>query len=406
MPRLGSTLAATITVGILATSLARAEDRAPTSQPDELVQTLRTPDGGIQPRAAMDERGVLHLIYFKGDPAAGDIFYVHTEPGGREFTKPVRVNSQAGAAVAVGNIRGPQIALGKDARVHVLWNGSGRAQPRGPANPARAADAPGNGTPILYARGNDKGDGFEPQRCLNRFSYDIDGGGTVAADGKGRVFALWHAHDPKGPETEAGRRVYVARSDDDGATWARETPAIAEQTGACPCCGLAGLADDKGVFILFRAATEKVHRDIHLLWSNDGGRSFADAVADRWELMSCPMSSESLVRDGNRVLAAWETRGRVLFARVDPGTGKLGEPTPAPTLGKCKYPALAADSAGRMIFAWTEGMSWARGGTGAWQVYDAEGKPVTDGAGRVKDVPAWSLVAVVARPGGGFVFIY
>ena len=35
---------------------------------------IRTPDGGIQPQAVMDEQGVIHLVYFKGDPARGDLF--------------------------------------------------------------------------------------------------------------------------------------------------------------------------------------------------------------------------------------------------------------------------------------------------------------------------------------------
>src|SRR5690242_12926983 len=43
------------------------------------VALLRVPDRGIQPQVAVDSRGVVHLIYFKGDPGAGDIFYVHSE---------------------------------------------------------------------------------------------------------------------------------------------------------------------------------------------------------------------------------------------------------------------------------------------------------------------------------------
>ena len=40
-----------------------------------------------------------------------------------EFSKPVRVNSQPKSAVAVGTIRGAQIAIGQNGRVHVAWNG-------------------------------------------------------------------------------------------------------------------------------------------------------------------------------------------------------------------------------------------------------------------------------------------
>ena len=70
------------------------------------VTVLTTPDGGIQPQAVIDALGVIHLIYFKGKPSAGDLFYVRREPGEEGFTEPVRVNSQPGSAIAVGTIRG------------------------------------------------------------------------------------------------------------------------------------------------------------------------------------------------------------------------------------------------------------------------------------------------------------
>src|SRR5438128_3886320 len=33
----------------------------------ERVKLVRTPDDGLQPQAAVDRQGVIHLIYFKGD---------------------------------------------------------------------------------------------------------------------------------------------------------------------------------------------------------------------------------------------------------------------------------------------------------------------------------------------------
>ena len=72
----------------------------------EPVTLMRTPDGGIQPQVALDRKGVLHLIYFKGDPAAGDVFYVRRDPGKRSFSRPLRVNSVPGSAVAIGSVRG------------------------------------------------------------------------------------------------------------------------------------------------------------------------------------------------------------------------------------------------------------------------------------------------------------
>src|SRR6185503_19942507 len=81
------------------------------------VNLLRAPNSGLQPQAALDERGTLHLIYLTGEPSASDVFYVRREAGRNEFSTPLRVNSQPGSAIATGTIRGAQLALGKNGRV-------------------------------------------------------------------------------------------------------------------------------------------------------------------------------------------------------------------------------------------------------------------------------------------------
>src|SRR2546430_2460273 len=88
------------------------------------VTLVKTPDGGIKPQAVADATGTIHLVFFKGTPAGGDLFYARARAGTASFTTPVRVNSEPGSAVAVGTIRGAQLALGKGGRVHVAWNGS------------------------------------------------------------------------------------------------------------------------------------------------------------------------------------------------------------------------------------------------------------------------------------------
>ena len=47
------------------------------------VTLLRTPHEGIQPQTVLGRDGVLHMIYFKGDAATGDIEYVRRAADGR-----------------------------------------------------------------------------------------------------------------------------------------------------------------------------------------------------------------------------------------------------------------------------------------------------------------------------------
>lgn len=339
----------------------------------------------------MDAQGVLHLIYFKGDPAGGDIFYVRQQPGGGDFSKPIRVNSQPGSAVALGTIRGAQMALGRRGRVHIAWNGH--------------APAGGNymDTPMLYARLDDAGTAFEPERNVITSARGLDGGGSVAADNEGNVYVFWHAPKPGNTNGEAGRALFMARSSDDGKIFAPEKPTIDQPTGACGCCGMKAFADATGnVFAMYRAALGST-RDETLLFSRNHGADFEIAYSHQWKVAACPMSSAFLSENSTSLLAAAETHGRVFFVKIDPRTGNISEPV-SPT-NKAKYPVALANSRGEILLAWTEGTAWAKGGALAWQIYDASGKPIGE-AGRAEGVPAWSLVAAVAKPDGGFVIIY
>ncbi len=284
------------------------------------VKLLRVPNDGIQPQVAVDRLGTTHLIYFHGDPAHGDIEYVRMAKNGEQFSKPIRINSTPGSSIAVGNIRGAQLALGKNGRVHVAWNGSGKAIPKGP----------GDQPPMLYARLNDAGTGFEPERNVIQSAYGLDGGGSVAADEAGNVYVAWHAPKPD-MKGEENRCVWVVHSSDEGKTFSPERQAYTESTGACGCCGMKAFADNQGaIYFLYRSAQERVHRDMYLLTSTDKGARFQGEKLHEWEGGTCPMSLESFCQFGDAVLAAWETGDQVYFARVDRRTGQRAEPIAPP----------------------------------------------------------------------------
>lgn len=356
------------------------------------VRRLRVPNGGIQPQVLMDGKGVLHLIYFQGDPRHGDIFYVKSSDEGRTFSHPLRANSIPGSAIAVGNIRGAHLALGKKGRVHIAWNGSGY---KGSSNEG-----------MYYTRLNDDGTAFESQQNVIRAAKGLDGGGSVAADDSGNVYVVWHAPQP-GKRGEAQRRVWVARSTDEGKTFDREKTAFESDTGACGCCGLRTFADRKGnVYVLYRSAGEQVKRDTYLLISKDKGASFHGEDLHPWKINACPMSSFAFAQGPADVLAAWETSGQVYYAQIDPATGKRLEPVAAPgESNQRKHPVVAVNKRGQTLLVWTEGMGWERGGSVAWQLFDKDGKPTSE-KGHAGGVPVWSLIAAFPRADGGFTIVY
>ena len=367
------------------------------------VAVIRVPPGGFKASAAVDATGALHLAYFSGPTTGGDVFYVTSRDGGATFSPPLRVNSQPGSALGGSSARGPHLALGRERRVHLLWPGSTTAQPRGPLNPAQKRDSPHNGTPLLYTRLDDAHRAFAPQQNLLRRTTALDGDSSLAADGQGRVYAVWHALPADGSATgEAGRTVWLARSDDDGATFAEETNVLPEPTGACGCCGLtASAAADGRLAILYRVAIESTHRGERLLLSRDRGATFTATQLDDWKLMTCPMSTGALVPARGGFLGAWENAGRISLS-----------PLPVQSAGSVsgsganrKHPALAVNSHGETLLAWTENISFGRGGDVAWQRYDAQGKPLGE-PGHAASLPAHGNLAAVAFADGRFAVIY
>jgi hypothetical protein len=356
------------------------------------VSVERLPESGLQPQAiAID--GSTHLIYLTGDPKAADIVYRKRINQG-DWSVPMRVNSQTGSAIAIGTIRGPQMAIGRSGRVHVVWNGSSIAEPK-PTH---------GGSQMLYARLTDDGKFFSPQRNLMTATHELDGGGSVAADARGSVQVFWHA-SPAGVSGETNRAVYVATSGDDGLTFAAERVASPAGTGACGCCGLTAFANAGGdTFVLFRSARTLMQRDMTLLASIGGRIDFKEMLTDRWLVGACPMSSAGIAAVGDQVWAAWETDGRIQLARFANGAWTTKLPAVGSLQG-AKHPRIAINTRGEALVVWTEGTGWQKDGSLAWQVFDEHGQPTSD-QGRREGVPVWSYATAYSQPDGGFVILH
>ena len=373
----------------LAALFAAAGSSRPSATGGPHVSVVATPNDGIQPQAVADDRGTIHIVYFKGDPGGGDVFYapVARTPEAGHAAPPVRVNSIAGSALATGTVRGAQIALGRNGIVHVAWHGSKPVEGGGSPHP-----------PVWYARSID-GTRFEDQRMLSGAISGIDGS-TVAADRGGRVSVAWHGQGEKAGEQD--RAVYLANSKDDGVSFAAPVPATSAPIGACGCCGLKALFDRGGALnVLYRAATDGKHRDTTWLAIRGGAASAAVRVHP-WEIEACPMSTFALADAGNGVAAAWETAQQIYAATLDPATGSVKDLAAVPGTGSRKHPSIAVNAAGDRLLAWTEDTAWKRGGTFAWRITNRAGTEIAHSAD-AEPVPVWGLVSAVAMPDGSFV---
>lgn len=361
------------------------------------VRFDRVPEGGIQPQIVAQENGMLHLLWFKGEAMGGDVFYARKTAGAKDYSKAIRVNRHAGSAIAAGTMRGPQMAVGRNGRVHVSWMGGTGAE-----KPEIAGQRV---TPMLYARLAADGVSFEPERNLITRAGGLDGGGTVAADGEGHVYVIWHGQEP-GAEGEENRGVYVARSTDDGKTFAPERLAASQAKGACACCGLKALAGPDGeLLVLFRAAPASSDRPETLLVSRDLGLTFQSEFAQPWTIATCPASTAFLApAQHGLVLGAWETEGNALWGRIDPAGRKTLQPIAAAAASaKKKFPAVAENRAGDVLLVWNEPAGWGKEGRLGWELF-RNGQRVE--AGTKNGVPAWSYGVPVAAPDGTFSILY
>ncbi|WP_395751875.1 sialidase family protein [Prosthecobacter sp.] len=345
----------------------------------------RVPEGGVQPQIVATREGTLHLVYLKGAPQGGDVRYVSKKAGTSEWSTPRTINSTPGSAVAMGTIRGAQIAVGKDDSVHVVWNGpGGKNQP----------------SPLLYSRSLNRGATFEKQRDLKSDTQGLDGGASIAASAKGEVFVVWHGAPAGAAPGEINRRVFVLKSTDNGANFSRPQIANEDDPGVCACCSLKTFVTPGGELLtLYRAARTMGQRDITLMTSTDGGASFQHRNVGPWAINMCPMSSASVVAAGAKTRAAWEAEGRIYTALLDATSGAL-----AVSEDKSRHPALAVNAAGETLVSWSIGTGWQKGGQLAWVVLDAAGKPTTN-RGVKAGVPVWGFSTAYAE-GNHFVILY
>ena len=351
------------------------------------VSLIRLPMHGKQPQVVTDAKGVAHIVFLSGKERATDVFYVTRSNG--NFSKPMKVTQIPGSAVAVGTIRGPHIALGKYGRMHVAWNGS-----------QAGGGSPHHGSPMFYTRQRIDGSGFEKERNLMTWTTALDGGGSVAADGKGNVYVVWHAAPKDSPKGENVRGVFVATSTDGGKTFAKEKT-ISTKKGTCGCCGLKSFVDAKGkLYTLYRGTQKFVNRDMTLLVGNEEGK-VNEKIVGPWRIGQCVMSSAAFVQTPKGVLGAWETEGNIFIGQL----GGKTEPTKIAKHARQRHPALAVNKAGEMLVTWSENTGWKKAGRFAFEVLSKNGQRIPTHSGQ-QSVPMWSFTAAYALPDGSFEILH
>ncbi len=348
------------------------------------VRVEPVPEGGIQPQMLVDAKSEAHLVYLKGDPKACDIRYTHRASSDTNWAEPITVNSIPRSAIAIGTIRGAQMALGRSGSVQVVWNGApektGEKQHRSALYHARLTAGAGQ---------------FEKQRDWLGDTVALDGGASIAANSEGRVCLVWHAATEPGLR-EGARFVFVRESQDDGATFSEPKPLNKDQPGVCLCCSLRAHLDAKGTLhVLYRAAMKPDERGMALIRQPQGGAAKITRLDD-WRIAMCPMSSISMSEAAGTLRVAWENDGRIVTGSLGGDFQKLAPPG-------AKHPSFVTNGQGSTLIACITGSGWMKAGQLHWELRDAAGK--VTGTGEGGKLPVWSFAAAYALSDGSFLIL-
>jgi thiol-disulfide isomerase/thioredoxin len=298
------------------------------------------PRDGLGASAAIDGVGRLFAVHREGNR----LVLQRSPDQGRTWGAPRFVTAVPEPAEADSDSR-PKIALGPGGEVYVTWT--------------RPLSRPFAGE-IRFARSLDGGETFSAPRTVHSDGQEIGHRfDALAVDASGRVIVAWldkrdrEATLARG-ERYAGAAVYVARSEDRGATFGRERK-VADH--ACECCRIAvrPLADGS-VALLWRHVFEPGIRDhaLAVLGADGVPGPVRRATLDDWAIDACPHQGPSLAAIDGGLQAVWFTRGP---RREGVYTGRLG-PEGASRIRQVGGSAAAhADLAAvgrRLAVAWKE----------------------------------------------------
>src|SRR5438093_7978819 len=334
------------------------------------VNVIRAPGNAKVVKAQLGANGAIHLLLDAEDGPQ----YVNSTDAGVTFSAPMTIVDAASQKPGL-KFQGEGLAVGKDGRVHVAMS-----------NNSWKLKLPEEEWGFYYASLASGANAFSPVRNLNRKPSE---GFSLTADERGNVTACF-----------LSGKLYTMVSHDNGQTFGEYAEPNPEWD-PCNCCTTAAAYGADGrLAVLYREETNN-ERDMFVVLSDQRGKSKplrTRVSGTPWKLNGCPMTYFTITRTDTGYVAAWPTKGKVYFARLD----KAGAVLPP---GEIRTPGTSGMRNGLVALGSSEGatlIAWKNKDTLGWQLYDGKSQP--QGEPDSATSPGGGAAGIVMRSGRFLVF--
>ncbi len=258
-------------------------------------------------------------------PGSMDLIYAGSHDEGDLFPHPFKVNSVPGEVSAHGE-NAPQLRIGPGTELLAAWEGRGD---------------------IRFARCVDFGRSFLPAVTVNDDGPDgYQSFFAMETGPEGSLYLAWIDFRDSKTEPPGTASIYLARSGDQGATFAKN---VKVSGGVCPCCRPAIAVEKSGVVhVAWRHVIDGSVRDVVVASSSDQGKTWSAPVRvakDDWRLEGCPHSGPTMAALPAGLFIAWYTgakdKASLQLSRSTDGAKSFGAAVPVEsTLTDSNHPHL------------------------------------------------------------------
>lgn len=273
---------------------------------------------GLQPKAVIDDHGILKLVYGLED----NLYYIESTDKGKSFTKPALVAGLP-EGLMLGMGRGPQITSWGDHTVITAVNEKGN---------------------IYSWKLNRHSRQWEGPSRINDVDTVAKEGFVSIAKGEGsNIYTAWN-------DLRSGHnQLYGSVSKDGGKTWSKNKLIYASpDTTICECCKVSMVYNNRDkLYVMWRNQLDGF-RDMYLVSVEDRMNKISSPVklgSGSWKLKGCPMDGGSLYSDEKGdVITVWRREGDIFLC--EPGKEEV-------KLGTGKTPVVTKNEQGTQVL-WSE----------------------------------------------------